>query len=88
MATAYCMKCKKKQEMKNPSYITTKRGSPACKGQCKKCDTNMYAILPKDKSKGGAGYKSKSKKSKSKSKKTKSKSKSKKTKSKSKKSKY
>lgn len=78
MTTGYCMKCKKKQEIGNTSYITTKRGSPACKGQCKKCNTNMYAILPKDKSKGGAGYKSKksksknSKSSKSKSKKSKS----------------
>ncbi len=84
MTTGYCMKCKKKQEIGNPSYITTKRGSPACKGQCKKCNTNMYAILPKDKSKGGAGYKSK--KTKSKSKKSKSK-KSKSRKSKSRKSK-
>ncbi len=50
MTTGYCMKCKKKQEIGNPSYITTKRGSPACKGQCKKCNTNMYVILPKDKS--------------------------------------
>ena len=83
MTEGYCMKCKKKQEMKNISYITTKRGSPACKGQCKKCDTNMYAILPKGNSKGG-GKSMKSKKSKSmKSKSMKSKSK----KSKSKKSK-
>jgi hypothetical protein len=75
MTQGYCMKCKKKQEMSNTQNVLTKTGNSAVKGQCKKCNTNMYVILPK------GGSKSKSKKSKSKKSKSK-KSKSKKTKSK------
>lgn len=70
----YCMKCKCKQTMNNTSNVTTKNGREAKKGQCKKCDTNMFVILSKKS--GGVQMKSKSKKSKSK------KSKSKKSKSK------
>jgi len=29
MATAYCMKCRKKVEIKNPKQITLKNGRPA-----------------------------------------------------------
>jgi hypothetical protein len=77
MTQGYCMKCKKKQEMGNTHNVLTKTGNSAVKGQCKKCNTNMYVILPKN------GTKSKSKKTKTKTKKSKSKkSKSKKSKSK------
>jgi hypothetical protein len=72
MTTGYCMKCKKKQEMVNTQNVVTKTGNSAVKGQCKKCQTNMYVILPKDKSKMSKTTKSKkSKKTKSKSKKSK-----------------
>ena len=50
MTTGHCMKCKKKQEMKDTKSVKTKNGRSAMKGKCCKCDTNMYAMLPNDKS--------------------------------------
>ena len=50
MTIGYCMKCKKKQDMINTQNVVTKTGNSAVKGQCKKCNTNMYVILPKLKS--------------------------------------
>lgn len=46
---AYCVKCGKKQEMKNPkeeSFVLkgTKRWKAV--GTCPKCDTNMTRFLP------------------------------------------
>jgi len=34
MATAYCMKCKKKVEIKNPKQVTLKNSRPAVEGIC------------------------------------------------------
>ena len=86
MVSGYCMKCKQRQDMVNTENVVTKNGNNAVKGQCKKCGTNMFVILPKSKENITTKKVTKSKKSKSK-KSTKSKSKSKKsTKSKSKKS--
>jgi len=51
--TAYCVKCKKKQDMQNPKEITmkgkggTKRS--AMTGICPKCGTKMFRILGKAK---------------------------------------
>ncbi len=51
MTTAYCVKCKAKQEMKDPKEIVmngkggTKRR--AMKGECPKCGTKMFRILGK-----------------------------------------
>lgn len=46
---AYCVKCKAKQEMKNPKEVTMKGkgGSTrrAMKGECPVCGTGMYRIL-------------------------------------------
>ncbi len=74
--SAFCMLCRVKREMVKPQFVTTKTGNKAAKGQCKKCSTNMYAMLPK------TGVQTKSKKSKksSKSKKSKKGGKSKKSK--------
>jgi len=44
MATAYCMKCRKKVEIKNPSKVTMKNKRPATKGSCPKCGTTVYRI--------------------------------------------
>ncbi len=41
----YCVKCKKKQELKNAQQITMKNGKPALKGQCAVCGTTVNAIL-------------------------------------------
>jgi len=34
---AYCFKCKKQQEMKNPKEVTLKNGRKATKGTCSVC---------------------------------------------------
>jgi len=44
MATAYCMKCKKKVEIKNPNQITLKNGRPAVQGICSVCGTKVFRI--------------------------------------------
>jgi len=44
MATAYCMKCRKKVEIKNPKQITLKNGRPAVQGVCSVCGTKVFRI--------------------------------------------
>ncbi|MEM0029552.1 MAG: DUF5679 domain-containing protein [Candidatus Nitrosocaldus sp.] len=44
MAEAYCVKCRKKVEMKNPTQVTMKNGRPAVKGTCPICGTTLYRI--------------------------------------------
>jgi hypothetical protein len=44
MATAYCLKCRAKREMRNPQQVTLKNGRPATKGSCPVCGTPMYRI--------------------------------------------
>jgi hypothetical protein len=44
MTTGYCVKCKKKQEMKSPTKVKLKNGRPATKGVCPKCSTKMFRI--------------------------------------------
>jgi len=41
---AYCMKCKAKKEMKNPTPVTMKNGKPATEGTCPDCGTKMFKI--------------------------------------------
>lgn len=41
---AYCVKCKSKQEMKDPHAITMKNGKPATQGTCGVCGTKMTVI--------------------------------------------
>lgn len=42
--TAYCVKCKSKQEMANPTQVTMKNGKPAVQGTCSVCGTKMFKI--------------------------------------------
>ncbi len=42
--TAYCMKCRKKVEIKNPKKIKMKNGKPATQGVCPKCATKVFRI--------------------------------------------
>ena len=42
--TAYCMKCRKKVEMKNPKQVTMKNGRPATTGTCPYCGTKVFRI--------------------------------------------
>ncbi|MCD6568399.1 MAG: hypothetical protein J7K94_06670 [Dehalococcoidia bacterium] len=44
MATAYCMKCRQKREIKNPKQITLKNGRPAVQGVCPICGTKVFRI--------------------------------------------
>ncbi len=42
--TAYCMKCRKKVDIKNPQQVTMKNGKPATKGVCPVCGTKVFRI--------------------------------------------
>ena len=44
MAQAYCVKCKKKVEVKNPKQVMMKNKKPATKGVCTKCGTTVFRI--------------------------------------------
>jgi len=44
MATAYCMKCRKKVEMRDPTRVTLKNGRPATRGVCPVCRTKVFRI--------------------------------------------
>ena len=41
---AYCMKCRKKVEMKDEKSIKMKNGKPATRGVCPKCGTKVFRI--------------------------------------------
>jgi RNase P subunit RPR2 len=45
--TAYCMKCKKPQVVKDGAQVTMKNGRKALKGKCSVCGTTMFKMLPK-----------------------------------------
>ena len=44
MAQAYCVKDKKKVEVKDPVHITMKNGKPALQGVCPECGTKVFKI--------------------------------------------
>lgn len=44
MATAYCMKCRRKVDIRNPRQITLKNGRPAVQGVCPTCGTKVFRI--------------------------------------------
>ena len=41
---AYCVKCRKKVEIKNPQAMTMKNKRPATKGVCPSCGTKVFRI--------------------------------------------
>jgi hypothetical protein len=41
---AYCVKCKAKREIKDPVQTMMKNGTPATKGQCATCGTNIFRM--------------------------------------------
>jgi hypothetical protein len=41
---AYCVKCKAKREIKNPTATTMKNGKPATTGECSTCGTKVFKI--------------------------------------------
>ena len=44
MVQAYCVKCRKKRDMVNPTKVTLKNGKPAMKGKCPVCGTSLFRI--------------------------------------------
>ena len=44
MAAAYCMKCRKKVEIRNPKQITLKNRRPAVQGVCPTCATKVFRV--------------------------------------------
>jgi DNA-directed RNA polymerase subunit RPC12/RpoP len=42
--SGYCLKCKKKVDIKDPQHITMKNGKPATTGTCPTCGTKIYKI--------------------------------------------
>ena len=44
MVEAYCVKCKKKVEMKTPQETKTSKGTPMFKGKCPVCGTTVCRI--------------------------------------------
>jgi len=49
MTEAYCVKCKKKVEMKDPQDTTTARGMSMMKGKCPDCGTTVCRLMGKKK---------------------------------------
>ncbi|MFC2008297.1 DUF5679 domain-containing protein [Chloroflexota bacterium] len=41
---AYCFKCRKKVDIKNPERVTLKNGRPATRGNCPSCGTKVFRI--------------------------------------------
>ena len=44
MATAYCMKCRKKVDIKDARSVTLKNRRPAIQGVCPACGTKVFRI--------------------------------------------
>jgi hypothetical protein len=44
MVEGYCVKCRKKVEMKDIIETKTKKGTPMIKGKCPVCDTTVCRI--------------------------------------------
>jgi uncharacterized protein DUF5679 len=42
---AYCVKCRTKREMKNPTEVTMKNGRPAMEGVCPVCGTKLFRMM-------------------------------------------
>lgn len=44
---AFCVRCKTKREIQNPTDITMKNGKPAIQGYCPVCSTKLFRITKK-----------------------------------------
>ena len=44
MVVAYCFKCRKSREIRNPQPVTLKNGRPATEGVCDSCGTRVFRI--------------------------------------------
>jgi len=41
---AYCFRCRRKVEIRNPQRVTLKNGRPATRGVCPACGTKVFRI--------------------------------------------
>ena len=41
---AYCMKCREHRQMSKPQAVYTRTGTPATKGTCPECGTNLFRM--------------------------------------------
>ncbi|MFC1959267.1 DUF5679 domain-containing protein [Chloroflexota bacterium] len=41
---AYCVKCKEKRDIQNIEAVYTKKGTPATRGTCPVCGTNVFRM--------------------------------------------
>ncbi|HUT97124.1 MAG: DUF5679 domain-containing protein [Dehalococcoidales bacterium] len=41
---AYCFKCRRKVDIRNPQKVTLKNGRPATRGVCPSCGTKVFRI--------------------------------------------
>jgi len=46
----YCVKCRKKQMIKDAIEVKTAKGRPMAKGKCPECGTTVTRFLPSKKS--------------------------------------
>ena len=44
MVQAYCVKCRKKVDVKDPKQVKLKNGRDAVQGTCPKCGTKVFRI--------------------------------------------
>jgi len=44
VAQAYCVKCRKKVEVKSPKQVTLKNKREATQGTCKDCGTKVFKM--------------------------------------------
>lgn len=44
MVTAFCVKCRRKETLKDTKNVTLKNGRKATKGTCTKCGTKAFTI--------------------------------------------
>ncbi len=49
MVKGFCVKCRKKVDIKNPREVTLKNGRKAIKGKCPICGTTVYVFVPSKK---------------------------------------
>ncbi len=45
MVVGFCVKCRKKVELKSPQEVTLKNGRKAIKGKCPNCGTTVYVFV-------------------------------------------
>jgi len=45
MVVGFCVKCRKKVELKNPEEVTLKNGRKAIRGKCPNCETTVYVFV-------------------------------------------